>query len=155
MQCADAGILHPAAVLATPHEALCGAGLSRAKASYLHDLAAHFADGRLSNAAIAGMGAPALRTALTAVRGLGPWSVDMFTMFHLGLPDVLPVGDLGVRRGMQALYGLRDLPSPAQMEAVAERWRPWRSVGAYYMWRVEAPRGAKKAGGGAGSKKRA
>ena len=65
-------------------------------------------------------------------------------MFHLGLPDVLPAGDLGVRRGMQALYGLRELPTPAQMEAVAEQWRPWRSVGSYYMWKVEAPRAAGK-----------
>ncbi len=66
------------------------------------------------------------------------------SMFHLGLPDVLPVSDLGVRRGMAALYQLRELPTPAQMETVAEAWRPWRSVGSYYMWRVETPRGAGK-----------
>lgn len=148
--CDAAGVLDPASALNTPHEVLCGAGLSRAKASYIHDLALHFHEAILSDETIDTMTADELHTALTAVKGLGPWSVDMFAMFHLGLPDCLPTGDLGVRRGMQALYGLRELPTPKQMEVVAEKWKPWRSVGSYYMWRVEVPKSI-----GAGKKKKA
>jgi DNA-3-methyladenine glycosylase II len=138
--CEEAGVLDSAAVLATPQDTLAGAGLSGRKASYLHDLARHFEQGLLSDELIDSMTAEELQTSLTAVKGLGPWSVDMFCLFHLGLPDVLPVGDLGVRKGMQTLYSLKQLPSPAEMEAVAENWRPFRSVGAYYMWRVEVPK---------------
>lgn len=144
--CAEAGILIPAAVAAAPADALTGAGLSGRKAAYLHDLARHFEEGLLSDAAIDGMTQAQLHAALTAVKGLGPWSVDMFAMFHLGLPDVLPVGDLGVRKGMAAAYGLRDLPGPAEMARVAEAWRPYRSVGSYYMWRVETVKGGGKKG---------
>ncbi len=146
--CEEAGVLDPASVLATPQEILAGAGLSGRKASYLHDLARHFDEGLLSDELIDAMTAEELHTALTAVKGLGPWSVDMFLLFHLGLPDILPVGDLGVRKGMQHLYNLKELPSAAQMEVVAEQWKPFRSVGSYYMWRVEvakAPRAKKKA----------
>ena len=135
--CTEAGILDYSSVLNAPHEALCAAGLSRNKASYLHDLACHFQDGHLSDEIIMELDTQGLHTSLTKVRGLGPWSVDMFAMFHLGLPDVLPVGDLGVRRGMQALYGLKSLPTPSQMEAIASSWQPWRSVGSYFMWRVD------------------
>jgi len=110
------------------------------KASYLHDLSRHFNDGMLSDEAIFGMDRDSLQSALCSVKGLGPWSVDMFSMFHLGSPDVLPTGDLGVRRGMQVLYGMKELPTPKQMEAMTEGWRPWRSVGSYYMWRVEIPK---------------
>lgn len=149
--CAETGVLSPEAVAAAPLEALTGAGLSGRKATYLHDLARHFQEGLLSDDAIDAMTLPQLHTALTAVKGLGPWSVDMFAMFHLGLPDVLPVGDLGVRKGMQAAYGLRDLPSPTEMERVAAAWQPYRSVGSYYMWRVETVKGG---GGGKKGKKK-
>lgn len=138
-RCTSAGILDHASVLSTTEDTLRSAGLSRAKAAYIRDLALHFHEGLLSDALIAELDADGLHSALTHVKGLGPWSVDMFAMFHLGLPDVLPVGDLGVRRGMQILYGLKDLPNAKQMAELAERWRPWRSVGSYYMWRVEKP----------------
>jgi DNA-3-methyladenine glycosylase II len=138
--CEDPGVLNPASVLRTPQEILAGAGLSGRKAAYLHDLALHFQNGLLNDELIDAMNAEELHTALTAVKGLGPWSVDMFCLFHLGLPDILPVGDLGVRKGMQHLYSLKELPSAAQMEVVAEQWRPYRSVGSYYMWRVEVPK---------------
>lgn len=140
VQCTEAGLLDPASILSAPVDDLLSAGLSKMKASYLKDLARHFDEGLLSDRSILAMNQEELHTALTAVKGLGPWSVDMFAMFHLGSPDVLPVGDLGVRRGMQHLFQLKELPSKAQMEAVAEKWRPWRSVGSYYMWRVEVPR---------------
>ena len=140
--CTD--VLDHTSVLATSVEHLRSAGLSGRKASYLHDLSRHFQEGLLSDEAIDAMTYEELFTALTAVKGLGPWSVDMFALFHLGLPDCLPTGDLGVRKGMQQLYGLKALPSPSEMEAVAEQWRPYRSVGSYYMWRVEVPRAAGK-----------
>jgi DNA-3-methyladenine glycosylase II len=73
---------------------------------------------------------------LLPVRGIGPWSVDMFLMFALGRPDVLPVGDLGIRKGMQQHFGLRKLPDAAKMTRLAAPWRPYRSVAAWYMWRL-------------------
>lgn len=73
---------------------------------------------------------------LTAVKGIGRWSVDMFAMFHCGRLDILPVGDLGVRKGFQALYKLKAIPTDDQMEQIAEKWRPYRSLGSYFMWRV-------------------
>ncbi|KAL4437561.1 hypothetical protein ABPG77_003542 [Micractinium sp. CCAP 211/92] len=136
--------LSPAAVLAAPTAALRQAGLSERKVSYLQDLAAHFSDGRLSDARIAEMDEAALERALCQVRGIGLWTCHMHAMFHLGSPDVLPTGDLGVRRGMQVLYGLKELPDAAAMEAVAEKWRPFRSLGSYYMWKVEVPRAGSK-----------
>jgi DNA-3-methyladenine glycosylase II len=71
---------------------------------------------------------------LTAVKGLGRWTVDMFLMFHLGRPDVLPVGDLGIRKAIQVHYNLEDLPAPAQMEQIAEAWRPHRTLACLYLW---------------------
>jgi DNA-3-methyladenine glycosylase II len=74
--------------------------------------------------------------ALLPIRGIGPWSVDMFLMFALGRPDVLPVGDLGVRKGMQRHFRLRALPEADKMTKLAAPWRPFRSAAAWYMWRV-------------------
>jgi DNA-3-methyladenine glycosylase II len=70
------------------------------------------------------------------VKGIGAWSVHMFMIFSLARPDVLPTADLGVRKGVQMLYGLDDVPRPSQMDNLCERWRPYRSVGAWYMWRL-------------------
>eukprot|EP00877_Chromochloris_zofingiensis_P011900 jgi/Chrzof1/6964/Cz02g05210.t1 len=128
--------LLPQHVLKTHASMLRACGLSERKASYVLELAQHFHDGKLSDEVLAGLNDDELQTALTAVRGIGPWTVDMFAMFHLGRPDVLPVGDLGVRKGMQVLYGLKSLPSPAEMQRISECWRPFRSVGCYYMWKV-------------------
>ena len=72
---------------------------------------------------------------LVAVKGLGPWTADMFLMFHLQRPDVLPVGDLGIRRAMMIRYGLAELPGPEEMEDIAERWRPYRTLASLYLWR--------------------
>lgn len=94
----DEGALSPAAVLSAPLPSLRAAGLSERKSEYLRDLAAHFADGRLSDGALAAASGPELRARLTAVKGVGPWSVDMHAIFHRGETDVLPVGDLGVRK---------------------------------------------------------
>ncbi len=78
----------------------------------------------------------AVRAALLPIRGIGPWSVDMFLMFGLGRPDVWPTGDLGVRMGLRHFLRLRALPEPARMETLARAWRPWRSLAAWYMWRA-------------------
>ncbi|MSQ35836.1 MAG: DNA-3-methyladenine glycosylase 2 family protein [Dehalococcoidia bacterium] len=126
----------PAAVLATSDEAFRSAGVSRQKAAYLRDLAAHVADGRLDFAAFARSSDDEVLRALTAVHGLGTWSAQMFLMFELGRPDVLPVGDLGVRRGMELAYGLAEEPSLDRMREIGAAWAPYRSVGSWYMWRA-------------------
>lgn len=115
---------------------LRGIGISARKASYLHDLSRNFLEGGLSDAAIKLMEDEKLMSALTAVKGIGVWSVHMFMIFALHRPDVLPVGDLGVRKGFSKLYGLKDLPTPAEMERLSAPWRPYRSLGAWYMWRL-------------------
>ncbi|KAJ6839517.1 uncharacterized protein M6B38_314030 [Iris pallida] len=127
----------PSSVLSLSPQALRAAGVSARKASYLHDLALKFHSDVLSEDKIlASSDEGSLMSALTAVRGIGPWSVHMFMIFSLHRPDVLPVGDLGVRKGVRMLYGLDKVPMAAEMEALCESWRPYRSVGAWYMWRL-------------------
>jgi len=135
--CAPSGGRVPSAVefLAMPDEHLRGAGLSRQKLSYLRDLAAAFAEGRLRPQQLARMSDDQIIDAVTTVRGVGEWTAHMLLIFCLRRSDVLPVGDYGVRKGMQRLYALADLPKPAEMERIAEPWRPYRSLGAWYLWR--------------------
>ena len=126
----------PAAILATADAALRGAGLSGAKAAALKDLARHVVEKKLVPARLPAASDEEIATILLPVRGIGPWSVDMFLMFALARPDVLPVGDLGIRKGMQRHFGLRTLPVADRMTKLAEPWRPYRSVAAWYMWRL-------------------
>lgn len=126
----------PATLAAAPIERLRSAGLSGAKAAALVDLASHFADGRVRSARLLRDPDDAVRDALLPVRGIGPWSVDMFLMFGLVRPDVLPVGDLGIRKGMQRHFRLRKLPDAPRMEKLAAPWRPYRTVASWYMWRL-------------------
>ena len=116
-------------------EALRSAGLSRQKLAYLRDLAAHFADGRLDARRLARLPDDDLIAAVTTVHGIGQWTAHMLLIFSLGRPDILPVGDYGVRKGMQRLYRLRDLPKPHTMERIAAPWRPYRSIASWYLWR--------------------
>jgi DNA-3-methyladenine glycosylase II len=111
------------------------AGLSRAKTVYLQSLAAHVLDGSLELAHLQDLDDERVRAELTAIKGIGPWSADVFLIFHLGRPDVLIVGDLGVRHAMRDVYGLPADPVPAEMEAIAEPWRPYRTLGCLYLWR--------------------
>ncbi|KAH7651095.1 DNA-3-methyladenine glycosylase II protein [Dioscorea alata] len=135
----------PEAVLAlSPHQ-LRQIGVSARKASYLHDLARKYHTGILSDASIVSMDDKSLFSMLTMVKGIGAWSVHMFMIFSLHRPDVLPVGDLGVRKGVQMLYGLEDVPRPSQMDNFCERWKPYRSVGAWYMWRLVESKGSSAA----------
>jgi DNA-3-methyladenine glycosylase II len=132
----------PAELAATHARRLRRAGLSRQKLGYLKDLARRAATGRLPLDALEALPDEAVIEALTAVRGVGVWTAQMFLMFRLGRLDVLPVGDLGIQKGMRRAYGLRRLPTPAQMERIAASWRPYRSVASWYLWRaleVELP----------------
>ena len=136
------GRLRPRDVLDAPEEALRGAGLSGAKAAALKDLAARTLDGTVPTLArLKRMGDEEIVGRLTQVRGIGRWTVDMLLMFRLGRPDVLPVGDYSVRKGFSVVYGLDDLPKPKELERYAERWRPYRSVASWYMWRALEPAG--------------
>lgn len=126
-------------ILALSDEEFRAAGLSRQKMGYLRDLALHVADGRLDFAELPELPDEDVTKRITAVKGLGEWSAHMFLMFHLGRPDVLPVGDLGVRNGMRITYGLEAMPTPKEALVIGEKWAPYRSVGSWYMWRaVEA-----------------
>jgi len=126
----------PAAILATPDAKLRGAGLSGAKAAAIKDLARHVVEEKLVPRKLGTLTDDEISAVLLPVRGIGPWSVDMFLMFALARPDVLPVGDLGVRKGMQKHFKLRTLPEPERMIKLAAPWRPFRSVAAWYMWRL-------------------
>ncbi len=123
-------------LLETPDDKLRAAGMSGAKTAALKDLARHVVEKRLVPSRLPGATDEEIAAMLLPVRGIGPWSVDMFLMFALARPDVLPVGDLGVRKGMQRHFRLRSLPEPDRMRKLAEPWRPYRSVGSWYMWRL-------------------
>jgi DNA-3-methyladenine glycosylase II len=124
----------PQEILDTDPEQLRAIGLSYAKASYLRDLAEHIVDGELPIGQLAELSDAQVYALLSAVKGLGRWTIDMFMMFHLGRRDVLPVGDLGIRKAMQINYDLGDLPKPAEMETIAEAWRPQRTLASLYLW---------------------
>ena len=125
----------PAELLATDEDTLRSVGLSRAKAAYLRDLAGHVESGELEIDRFGELSDEDVIAELIAVKGLGRWTADMFLIFHLGRPDVLPVGDLGVRRAIQLAYGLDELPAPGEMERIAEPWRPHRSLASLFLWR--------------------
>jgi len=126
----------PTDVLDVPHETLRGVGLSNQKARYLHDLALKFEDGTIRSRQLAHLSNEEVADVLMQVKGIGQWSADMFLVFGLGRPDVLPVGDLGIRKGFQQFFRLEALPEADEMFGLAEPWRPYRTVASWYMWRV-------------------
>ena len=128
--------LDPATVRALPADSLRAAGVSRPKISYVYDLADRVLDGRLDLHNFDAHSDEDVIAAITAVKGLGRWSAEMFLMFRLNRPDVFPVGDLGIVKGMQKLYGMKRRPAERTMRRLAEPWRPYRSVAAWYLWRV-------------------
>jgi DNA-3-methyladenine glycosylase II len=134
----------PADLLATTDERLRGAGLSRAKAAALKDIAANTIAGVVpSSRAIAKMSEAEILERLITVRGVGPWTVEMLLIFTLGRPDVLPATDYGVRQGFARTYGWKELPSPRELLEYGEKWRPHCSTAAWYLWRaLELPDGA-------------
>jgi DNA-3-methyladenine glycosylase II len=123
-------------IVATSHEAFRAAGLSNQKASYVRNLAEHVLDGSLPVETLDSMGDDDIISALTQVKGIGRWSAQMFLMFRLGRPDVLPDLDLGIQKGIQKAYGLRKLPTPKQVLKRGAKWAPYRTVGSWYMWRI-------------------
>jgi len=120
---------------ADPEEMRAAAGLSHAKVGFLRSLAEHALDGSLELARLNVLPDDQVTAELVAVKGLGPWTADMFLLFHLQRPDVLAVGDLGIRRAVMIAYGLEELPDAAKLTAIAEPWRPFRSVACRYLWR--------------------
>jgi len=121
--------------LTTDSETIRSAGLSRSKVAFLVDLAERIDDGRLDLAGLADLSDEDIVAELTEIKGVGPWTAEMFLMFHLGRPDVLSTGDLGIRRATQIEYGLDDLPGPTDLERIAEPWRPHRTLACLYLWR--------------------
>jgi DNA-3-methyladenine glycosylase II len=129
--------LDPEQLLATPDETLRAAGLSRAKTAALKDLAAKTIDGTVpAGRALIRMSDDEIVARLTAVRGIGRWTVEMLLLFDLGRPDVWPVDDYGVRKGFAKTFRRRQLPTPKQLMKLGEKWRPYRSMAAWYFWRA-------------------
>lgn len=124
----------PAELLAAGEGELRAAGLSARKAEYLRDLATRSESGELALDSLHRLPDGEAASRLVAVRGLGQWTVDMFLMFHLDRPDVLPVGDLGIRRAAERAYSLPAMPEPAELRTLAEPWRPHRTLACLYLW---------------------
>jgi DNA-3-methyladenine glycosylase II len=127
----------PAQIIKTDIEDIRRVGASYAKANYIKDLAFHILDGKLDLAHIVTLDNETVISQLTAVKGIGEWSAHMFMIFSLGRLDILPWGDLGVRKSMQQVYGLPSLPSKVEMIAVAtqNKWHPYESVASWYLWK--------------------
>ena len=126
----------PEEILATDDQRLRGAGLSWQKISYIKDLASKVASGELATESLDEMPDDDVITSLVRVKGIGRWSAQMFLMFRLGRPNVLPDLDLGVQKGIQHAYRLAKLPSPKDVLRIGERWAPYASVASWYMWRL-------------------
>lgn len=125
-------------ILAAPDDDLRAAGLSRQKLASLRSLAEHFASGELSLENFEHWDDEEIIAHLTRVRGVGRWTAEMFLMFHLGRPDVLPVNDVGINRALMKQYGLDALPKGAEVLRLGEPWRPWATVACWYLWRSES-----------------
>jgi DNA-3-methyladenine glycosylase II len=126
----------PEQVLADdPDQLRTAVGLSHAKVRYLRSLAEHILDGSLDLERLSDLPDDEVVLALTSVSGIGPWSAQLFLMLHLRRPDVLASGDLGIRRAVMIRYGLPALPKPAEVDAIGEPWRPYRTLACMYLWR--------------------
>jgi DNA-3-methyladenine glycosylase II len=133
----------PVELLALSDEQLRSAGLSRAKTVYLRDLAQHVNNGTLAIDRLHELDDEAVLKALTDCKGIGVWTAQMFLMFRLGRPNVLPAHDLGIRKAVQHVYGLRHLPTPEQVLARGKVWSPYGTFAAWYLWRsLELPEAA-------------
>lgn len=131
------GFPAPADVLATPPETLRAAGLSRQKIASILSLAGHFASGELDDANLHRWPDEEVIAHLQRVRGIGRWTAEMFLIFQLQRPDVLPVNDLGINRAIMRRYGLPGMPKPAEVRAIGAPWRPFASAACLYLWRGE------------------
>jgi DNA-3-methyladenine glycosylase II len=127
--------LQPKRLLAASEEDLRAVGLSRGKQLAIHDLAEKCLNGDVPLKKLADMDDAAIMETLTQVRGIGPWTAEMFLIFSLGRLDVLPVGDYGLRAGVQKHYLLPELPKKDRLHELTESWKPFRSIGTWYIWR--------------------
>jgi DNA-3-methyladenine glycosylase II len=140
------GFPSPEEILQFDDATLRGAGLSRQKIAAVKDLAAKTLDGTVPPLdKLRRMSEAEIHERLVQVRGIGEWSVQMFLMFRLGRPDVLPIKDLGIQKGFQIVYGPRKLPKPEFILKHGERWRPYRSIASWYLWRAVDAHRSKKA----------
>ena len=122
-------------MIAADPQDLRDAGLSWSKVSYFRDLAEHVLDGELDLERLPELSDEEVIEELTAVKGIGAWTAEMFLIFHLGRPDVLSTGDLGIRKGAQLAYGLEEMPTEDELEQIGEKWRPHRTIACLYFWR--------------------
>ena len=136
----------PAELLALDPVDLKSVGLSRMKVEYLRSLAEHIISGELHIDHLDKLSDDEIRAQITATRGLGRWTADMFLLINLDRPDILPIGDLGIRSAVQRLYRLDHLPTPGEVDAIGEKWRPHRSLASLYLWASTRPPAAKPDG---------
>ena len=129
------GTVTPAALAALTDDQYRAAGISRQKAAYLRDLAEKVDSGAVPLDAVDVLSDEDVITALTRVKGIGRWTAEMFLIFRLQRPDILPVGDLGIVNAIQRAYGLRKKPTPERMRKLGEAWKPYRSIATWYLWR--------------------
>lgn len=127
--------LTPESILKLRPQRMRSAGLSKQKLTYIRDLARMARDGEIRFEHLPSLADEEVVLHLTRAKGIGVWTVHMFLIFALRRPDVLPVGDLGVRAAIKKAYGLAELPKPAEMEKIAESWRPYCSIASWYLWR--------------------
>ena len=125
----------PKQLIEADGQALRDAGLSWSKVGFLKDLAERVGDGRLDLEHLSELSDEDVVVTLTEIKGVGRWTAEMFLIFHLGRPDVVSTGDLGIRRAAQIAYGLDELPGPTELERIAEPWRPHRTLACLYLWR--------------------
>jgi DNA-3-methyladenine glycosylase II len=139
----------PAELVETTDEMLRGIGLSRQKSAYLKDLAARVVAGELPVDTLHELTDDEIITALTQVKGIGRWTAQMFLMFRLGRPDVLPDLDLGIQKGIQRAYKLRKLPPPERVLKIGAKWAPYRTIASWYLWRLlDTPTPVPRSSGG-------
>jgi DNA-3-methyladenine glycosylase II len=131
----DGEVPAPPELLAADEAVLRGAGLSRAKVGFLRDLASRIVEGELDLKQLPELSDEDVIAELIEIHGVGRWTAEMFLIFHLGRPDVVSTGDLGIRRAVQIAYELDELPAPAELERIAEPWRPHRTLACLYLWR--------------------
>ena len=133
------GCLEPGPVLRLTPTRMRSIGLSKQKIAYIRDIASHTQAGVTNFAAMRRMKDDEVMQALTSLKGVGDWTAHMFLIFALRRKDVLPVGDLGIRVAVQKAYGLDEMPKPAEVEALGEKWRPYRTIASWYLWRSLEP----------------
>jgi DNA-3-methyladenine glycosylase II len=130
----DDGTPTPEGLLPLSDDALRGAGLSRQKLAYMRDLSRKMLDGTIKSNELQAMSDEEIVAELTKIKGIGRWTVEMLLIFRFTRPDVFPAGDLGIVKAVQKAYKLRKTPDAKRLHAIAERWRPYRSVAAWYLW---------------------